>query len=96
MGSENQASESSALTLFGMSPEKGRWIFVALGLVTNICRGSIYSWSVFGRLLQKLCSIDAAATLLPTILFLVFFAPLIPFPEGPSTYAGPCRFNGYA
>jgi len=39
MGSENQASDSSALTLFGMSPEKGRWIFVALGLAINMCLG---------------------------------------------------------
>jgi OFA family oxalate/formate antiporter-like MFS transporter len=33
--------------LFGMEPEKGRWILVILGLIINLCLGSIYSWSVF-------------------------------------------------
>ena len=33
--------------LFGMEPEKGRWMLVILGMVINLCLGSIYSWSVF-------------------------------------------------
>jgi hypothetical protein len=33
--------------LFGMEPEKGRWILVILGMIINLCLGSIYSWSVF-------------------------------------------------
>lgn len=33
--------------LFGMSAESGRWIFVILGLVINLCLGSVYSYSVF-------------------------------------------------
>ncbi|MDD1692774.1 MAG: MFS transporter, partial [Methanoregula sp.] len=33
--------------LFGMEPEKGRWILVVLGMIINLCLGSIYSWSVF-------------------------------------------------
>ena len=96
MISDSQASESARSTIFGMNPEKGRWIFVTRGLATNICRGSIYSWRVLGRPLRKLWSIDATVSLLPSILFLVFFAPLVPFPDGPSTNAGSYRFNGYA
>ncbi len=33
--------------LFGMAAEKGRWIFVILGLLMNLCLGSVYSYSVF-------------------------------------------------
>ena len=93
MGSENRASENSALTLFGMSPEKGRWIFVALGLAINVCLGSIYSWSVFRLPLQKLWSIDATASLLPFIFFLAFFALLMPFAGGPLDKYGPRRLT---
>jgi len=31
----------------GMEPEKGRWMLVILGMIINLCLGSIYSWSVF-------------------------------------------------
>jgi MFS transporter, OFA family, oxalate/formate antiporter len=93
MGSENQASESSALTLFGMSPEKGRWIFVALGLAINVCLGSIYSWSVFGKPLQSFWSIDATLSLMPFIFFLAFFALLMPFAGGPLDRYGPRRLT---
>ena len=89
--SDSQASESATSTLFGMNPEKGRWIFVALGLATNICWGSIYSWSVFWRPLQKLSSIDAADSLLPSIFFLAFFALLMPFAGGPLDKCGPLQ-----
>jgi MFS family permease len=93
MGSENQASDSSALTLFGMSPEKGRWIFVALGLAINVCLGSIYSWSVFRLPLQKLWSIDAFASLLPFMIFLLFFALLMPFAGKPLDRYGPRKLT---
>jgi MFS transporter, OFA family, oxalate/formate antiporter len=89
MGSENQASENSALTLFGMSPEKGRWIFVALGLAINVCLGSIYSWSVFRLPLQQLWSIDATASLLPFIFFFASFAVLMPLAGAPLDKYGP-------
>jgi MFS transporter, OFA family, oxalate/formate antiporter len=93
MSSETPSSESGTTTLFGMSPEKGRWIFVAIGLVINICLGSIYSWSVFRLPLQKLWSIDATASLLPFIFFLAFFALLMPFAGGPLDKYGPRRLT---
>jgi len=86
VSSENRASDSSALTLFGMSPEKGRWIFVALGLAINMCLGGTYSWSVFRLPLQELWSIDATASLLP---FIFFFAVLMPLAGGPLDKYGP-------
>ncbi len=80
-------------TLFGMKAERGRWIFVALGLVINLCLGSIYSWSVFRLPLQKLFSVDATASLLPFIIFLAFFALLMPFAGGPLDKYGPRRLT---
>jgi len=41
----NPAAEAPAL--FGMRPEKGRWMLVVLGLVINLCLGTVYAWSVF-------------------------------------------------
>ncbi len=32
---------------FGMAAEKGRWLFVIIGLVMNLCLGSVYSYGVF-------------------------------------------------
>ncbi len=80
-------------TLFGMKAERGRWIFVALGLIINICLGSIYSWSVFRLPLQKLFSVDATASLLPFIIFLAFCALLMPFAGGPLDKYGPRRLT---
>jgi OFA family oxalate/formate antiporter-like MFS transporter len=36
-----------ASRLFGMKAETGRWIFVILGFIINICLGSVYAYSVF-------------------------------------------------
>jgi len=76
-----------------MSPENGRWLFVAIGLVINLCLGSIYSWSVFRLPLQHLWSIDALASLLPFIVFLAFLAILMPFAGGPLDRYGPRRLT---
>ncbi|HNW27773.1 MAG TPA: OFA family MFS transporter [Spirochaetota bacterium] len=32
---------------FGMAAEKGRWLFVIIGLTMNLCLGSVYSYGVF-------------------------------------------------
>lgn len=66
------------IKLFGMKAESGRWVYVILGLIINICLGSIYSWSVFRKPLEKLFSAGATESLLPFILFLAFFAALMP------------------
>ncbi|KUK54614.1 MAG: Major facilitator superfamily MFS_1 [Desulfotomaculum sp. 46_296] len=64
--------------VFGMKAEAGRWIFVILGLIINICLGAVYSWSVFRKPLEKLFSVGATESLLPFILFLALFAIIMP------------------
>ena len=92
---DSQASESARSTLFGMRPEKRPVDLRDARLSTNICRGSINSWSVFGRLLRKLWSINATQ-LITIYLVSSVFRPLDTFSGGPSTCLGPCRFIGYA
>jgi MFS family permease len=76
--------ESSQLRLLGMTPEKGRWGLIFLGLVINLCLGSIYSWSVFVGPLTTFFtndlhqSVTAAEVLLPFSVFLAFFAIAMP------------------
>jgi MFS family permease len=71
--------------MFGMEPEKGRWILVILGMIINLCLGSIYSWSVFvGPLTQYFTRdlgqvVSANEILLPFSVFLAFFAIAMPF-----------------
>ena len=71
--------------LFGMEPEKGRWILVILGMIINLCLGSIYSWSVFVGPLTNYFTKDlgqvvsASEILLPFSVFLAFFAIAMPF-----------------
>jgi MFS transporter, OFA family, oxalate/formate antiporter len=35
--------------VFGLSAERGRWLFVVLGLTINLCLGSVYAYSVFKK-----------------------------------------------
>ena len=71
--------------LLGMEPEKGRWVLVILGMIINLCLGSIYSWSVFvGPLTTYFTkdlgqSVSASEILLPFSVFLAFFAIAMPF-----------------
>jgi len=39
--------------IFWMDLEKGRWMYVVLGLIINICLGAIYAFSVFRPALEK-------------------------------------------
>ena len=72
------------MTLLGLAPEKGRWIFIALGLGINLALGSIYAWSAF---LEPVVShfralgepVSASGALLPFSLFLAAFAVAMPF-----------------
>ncbi len=71
------------VTVYGMPPETGRWVFVLAGLIMNLCLGTVYAWSVFRKPLQDLFStpevkITATQTLLPYMLFLAIFTVLMP------------------
>jgi OFA family oxalate/formate antiporter-like MFS transporter len=77
--------ESSTEKIMGMEPEKGRWMLVILGMIINLCLGSIYSWSVFVGPLTTYFTKDLGQTvtaseiLLPFSVFLAFFAIAMPF-----------------
>ncbi|MCE5338799.1 MAG: OFA family MFS transporter [Methanomicrobiaceae archaeon] len=70
--------------VFGMPAETGRWGLVALGLLINLCLGSIYSWSVFVAPLAAHFTaelgreVTAGEILLPFSVFLAFFAVTMP------------------
>ncbi|HEU68518.1 MAG TPA: MFS transporter, partial [Candidatus Acetothermia bacterium] len=38
--------------VFGLPAEKGRWGFVGLGFVANVCMGAVYAFSVFRKPLE--------------------------------------------
>ena len=40
--------------VFGMPSESGRWLFVVLGLIMNVCLGAVYAYSIFLGPVKKL------------------------------------------
>ncbi|MDT8357248.1 MAG: OFA family MFS transporter [Methanomicrobiaceae archaeon] len=77
-------TDATEISLFSTSAERGRWFLIALGLLINLCLGSIYSWSVFvGPLTTHYSAIlgrevTANEVLLPFSVFLAFFAIAMP------------------
>jgi OFA family oxalate/formate antiporter-like MFS transporter len=66
------------MQLFGMSAEKGRWLLIPLSATVLLCLGTVYSWSIFRKPLEKLLNINATESLLPFTVLLVLFAVLMP------------------
>lgn len=66
------------LKLFGIEAAKGRWVFVAIGLLINICLGSIYAFSVFRKPLESLWGITSSQSGYPFMVFLAVFAVTMP------------------
>jgi MFS family permease len=66
--------------LFGMPIGKGRWLLVLLGLVINLCLGTVYAWSVFVHPLTAYFTatlghpVTAHEVLLPYSVILAVFA----------------------
>lgn len=54
------------------------WIRVVIGILALLSLGTVYSWSVFRKLLQAELSLSATQSLLPYTLALVFYAILMP------------------
>ncbi|MCU0631106.1 MAG: OFA family MFS transporter [Methanoregulaceae archaeon] len=76
-------SDTTTEKIMGIDAEKGRWVLVILGMVINLCLGSIYSWSVFVAPLTAYFttlgqSVTANEILLPFSVFLAFFAIAMP------------------
>jgi MFS family permease len=69
----------SAEKLFGMPAEKGRWVFIVLGFIINICLGSVYAYSVFRGPVQKILNMSATEAGLPFMVFLALFATMVFF-----------------
>ncbi|HZD44015.1 MAG TPA: MFS transporter, partial [Methanomicrobiales archaeon] len=73
------------VSVFGMPAERGRWIFVILGLIINLWFGSIYAWSIFVDPLTQYFTrelgqaVTANEVLLPFSVYLVFLALAMPF-----------------
>lgn len=76
-------------TLFGMPAERGRWVFVLLGLVINLAIGSIYAWSVFRKPLEAAFHVGATESLFPFVVFLAVFAIGMPLVGGLLDRYGP-------
>ncbi len=64
--------------LFGLPAETGRWLLIPLGIIVQLCLGTVYSWSIFRKPLEKLLGIGATESLLPFTVLLVVFAILMP------------------
>ena len=67
------------VTLLGMNAEKGRWILVGVGLLINVCLGSIYAFSIFRKPLESLWGITSSQSGYPFMVFLAIFALAMPF-----------------
>jgi len=60
--------------VFGMSANAGRWIFVVLAMIVNMCLGAVYAYSVFKKPLEDLFHISATQGNLPFMIFIAMFA----------------------
>ncbi len=80
----NSDAEKIDGNIIGIHAENGRWIMVFLGMVINICLGSIYAWSVFVEpltdhfFLELGIEVTANEVLLPFSVFLAAFAITMP------------------
>jgi len=64
--------------IFGMEAENGRWILVVIGLLINICLGSIYAFSIFRKPLEAFWGITSSQSGYPFMAFLAVFAIAMP------------------
>ncbi len=66
--------------VFGMPAESGRWLFVVLGIVMNVCLGAVYAYSIFLKPVKDaFVGVSAFQAGLPFMVFLAFFAVLMFF-----------------
>lgn len=77
--------------VFGMRAESGRWLFLVIGLLINICLGAVYAFSVFKVPLQDEWGIGATQSGLPFMVFLASFAAFMALAGGLVERWGPRR-----
>jgi MFS transporter, OFA family, oxalate/formate antiporter len=73
------AVQADNTRVFGMKAESGRWLFVIFGLIAQLCLGAVYAWGTFKKPIMKFYDLNATEGALPFILFLAFFALMMPF-----------------
>src|SRR5512136_251275 len=73
------ADKSTGPKVFGMTAESGSWLFVAFGLIAQLCLGAVYAWGTFKKPIMTHYSLNATEGSLPFIVFLACFALLMPF-----------------
>ncbi|KRQ87238.1 putative MFS-type transporter YhjX [Caloramator mitchellensis] len=56
-----------------------RWLYVILGIIIFICLGTVYSWSIFRKPLENMLGLSSTQSGLPFMVFLAFYAFLMPF-----------------
>lgn len=89
MMNDTHDSSDPEFRVFGLTAERGRWGFLLLGVVTMLCMGTVYSWSIFRKPLQELHGIQSTASLLPFTVMLVMYALCMPFAGAHMNRMGP-------
>ena len=66
--------------VLGLPAESGRWLFVVLGLIMNVCLGAVYAYSIFlGPVRKAFSDVSAFQANFPFMVFLAFFSVLMFF-----------------
>jgi MFS family permease len=66
--------------VFGLPAESGRWLFVVLGLIMDVCLGAVYAYSIFlGPVRKAFAGVSAFQANFPFMVFLAFFSVLMFF-----------------
>ncbi|PXX15182.1 sugar phosphate permease [Nitrosomonas ureae] len=89
---KNRTAEQSLIVL-GMTAEKGRWLLVLVGLLINVCLGSIYAFSVFRKPLEGLWDITSSQSGYPFMVFLAVFAIVMPLAGNLIAQWGPRKIS---
>ncbi|MCK8818212.1 OFA family MFS transporter [Natroniella sulfidigena] len=66
----------------GIALETKRWLYIPLGILIFMCMGTVYSWSVFRSPVEESLNISATQSGLPYMVFLLFYALLMPVASG--------------
>ncbi|MGB5216915.1 MAG: OFA family MFS transporter [Smithella sp.] len=65
--------------VLGLPLESGRWLYVILGLIMNVCLGAVYAYSIFLGPVKQAFNSSAFLSILPFMVFLGFFSILMFF-----------------
>lgn len=66
------------IRVLGMDANKGRWMLIVVGLLINVCLGSIYAFSVFRKPLETFWGVTSTQSGYPFMVFLAVFAIAMP------------------